>query len=361
MSKKSNWNKRTSITLQPVLLLAACSSFVQPPAPVENPSTVTNRPINADTRTKTAEPTTTVAQALPYQPSAPVQQADTATVEGKTYVVQPGDTLFRIALKHGVKYQDIAKWNTLPADYTIQTGQVLRLTPSASSGTPVATTVTTPATTLPTTTTSVPIPDTVAVKQCPKGLKLPYSDEAVKQIAPLSEGKCALGPARVTKQASSAPKGIAVKKRDASTVVSVQQSARPETSLSSKPKTHEDNVAWIWPTEGKILRAYSENNKGIDIGGQSGQPVLAAGPGKVVYSGNGLRGYGNLIIIKHNKAYLSAYANNSQLLVKEGQSVKQGQKIAEMGNTDADRVKLHFEIRRFGKPVDPMQYLESKP
>ena len=121
----------------------------------------------------------------------------------------------------------------------------------------------------------------------------------------------------------------------------------------------EDPLAWGMPTNGKVVAGFSEtdNRKGVDIAGMRGQPVVASAAGKVVYSGSGLRGYGKLIIIKHNKTYLSAYAHNDQILVKEGQSVSKGQKIAEMGNTDADQVKLHFEIRKLGKPVDPAKYL----
>ena len=113
------------------------------------------------------------------------------------------------------------------------------------------------------------------------------------------------------------------------------------------------------PAKGKLVGQFSEsaNRKGIDIAGKLGQPVLASAAGKVVYSGSGLRGYGKLIIIKHNKTYLSAYAHNDKIIVKEGQSVTRGQKIAEMGNTDSNRVELHFEVRRFGKPVDPAKYL----
>jgi lipoprotein NlpD len=122
----------------------------------------------------------------------------------------------------------------------------------------------------------------------------------------------------------------------------------------------DENLEWAIPTKGKVIAEYSEsgNRKGLDIAGNKGQVVLASAAGKVVYSGNGLRGYGKLVIIKHNKTYLSAYAHNEQILVKEGQSVTRGQKIAEMGNTDADQVKLHFEIRKFGKPVDPAKFLD---
>jgi lipoprotein NlpD len=123
----------------------------------------------------------------------------------------------------------------------------------------------------------------------------------------------------------------------------------------------EDDVAWAWPVSGTLIAGYDEvKNKGLDLAGKAGDAVVAAADGRVVYAGAGLRGYGNLIILKHNNTYLSAYAHNQTLLVKEDQSVRKGQKIAEMGNSDADRVKLHFEIRRQGKPVDPAKYLPAR-
>ncbi|HYD34168.1 MAG TPA: peptidoglycan DD-metalloendopeptidase family protein, partial [Methylophilaceae bacterium] len=120
---------------------------------------------------------------------------------------------------------------------------------------------------------------------------------------------------------------------------------------------------WLWPTQGKVIKGFSETGsaRGIDIAGTMGQPVVAAGPGKVIYSGADLRGYGKLVIIKHDSSLLSVYAHNSKILVKEGQQVAKGQKIAEMGNTDTDQVKLHFEIRQQGKSVDPMNYLTGNP
>ena len=140
--------------------------------------------------------------------------------------------------------------------------------------------------------------------------------------------------------------------------------AAPSSGLSSTQATgvaSEDDVSWIWPTHGAVLAGFDEvKNKGLDIGGAAGDPVLAAADGRVVYVGAGLRGYGNLIILKHNSTFLTAYAHNSTLLIKEDQSVRQGQKIAEMGSSDSDRVKLHFEIRRQGKPVDPAKYLPAR-
>ena len=123
----------------------------------------------------------------------------------------------------------------------------------------------------------------------------------------------------------------------------------------------DEDIAWIWPAQGSMLAGFDEaKNKGLDIAGKAGDAVIASADGRVVYAGAGLRGYGNLIILKHNNTFLTAYAHNQTLLVKEDQSVKKGQKIAEMGNSDADRVKLHFEIRRQGKPVDPARYLPAK-
>ncbi len=136
--------------------------------------------------------------------------------------------------------------------------------------------------------------------------------------------------------------------------------ASPTQSQPAQPSSEED-IAWIWPAQGTLVAGFDEaKNKGFDISGKSGDPVLASADGRVVYAGAGLRGYGNLIILKHNNTFLTAYAHNQTLLVKEDQSVKKGQKIAEMGNSDADRVKLHFEIRRQGKPVDPAKYLPAK-
>ena len=121
-----------------------------------------------------------------------------------------------------------------------------------------------------------------------------------------------------------------------------------------------DDLDWMWPTRGKVVGSFNDStNKGIAIAGKLGQPVYASAPGRVIFSGTGIRGFGKLVVIKHNNTYLSVYAHNNELAVKEGQNVTKGQKIAEMGNSDADQVKLHFEIRRFGKPVDPMKLLPA--
>ena len=162
---------------------------------------------------------------------------------------------------------------------------------------------------------------------------MPYSEQALAQLARAGTRAAAAGrAARVECKTGSA-------------------------SRSDAPRGP-DELDWAWPAKGKVIGTFNDaTTKGIAIAGKLGQPVLASAPGRVIFSGTGIRGFGKLIVIKHNNTYLSVYAHNSELLVKEGQTVAKGQKIAEMGNTDADQVKLHFEIRRFGKPVDPMKLL----
>ncbi|AVG18496.1 peptidase M23 [Chromobacterium vaccinii] len=340
--------------------LAGCSSMVQQAAPVESaaPARVAQAaPAKVDT--PSAPHDATVAAPYRDQGSLKVQPVadDAAAENGNTYVVKPGDNLFRISLNHGLKYKDVAAWNNLP-DNSIKVGQVLRLSPpGGGAANPAA-----PAADKPSAAPIVAAGETAknaggsSVKAYPKALKLPYSSEAVKNLPAQSEGRAANNNnAQTSAPAVATPPA---KKPEASAVTQAPAPAKEASAPSARQE--EDAVPWAWPTEGKMTKGYSDSNKGIEITGRMGQPVLAAGDGKVVYSGAGLRGYGKLIIIKHNKTFLSAYAHNSQLLVKEGQSVKKGQKIAEMGNSDADQVKLHFEIRRFGKPVDPMQYLEHK-
>jgi len=222
------------------------------------------------------------------------------------YTVKPGDTLIRIGLDHGQVSRDIARWSSLDNPNRIEVGQVLRVVP-------------------PTTASET-------------------SGAATKPVTLASVTPVAAAPAAsAAKQAAPAP-------------ASASSTPAPATAA-----TAEDEIAWIWPTKGTVLAGFDEvKNKGLDIGGTVGDPVLAAADGRVVYVGAGLRGYGNLIILKHNNTYLTAYAHNQTLLIKEDQSVRKGQKIAEMGSSDADRVKLHFEVRRQGKPVDPAKYLPAR-
>ena len=141
----------------------------------------------------------------------------------------------------------------------------------------------------------------------------------------------------------------------------VATAPKPVATPTPTPSANDEGLGFAWPASGSVIGGFDEaKNKGLDIGGKAGDPVQAAADGQVVYAGAGLRGYGNLIILKHNNTFLTAYAHNQALLVKEDQKVRKGQKIAEMGKTDADRVKLHFEIRRQGKPVDPAKYLPAR-
>ena len=178
------------------------------------------------------------------------------------------------------------------------------------------------------------------LKREPKAGKEPYSDQALAQ--------------------AQAPQ----KAPETAALIAAKPEIKAETKPEVKPAEAAaggDEFVWIWPANGKMIGTFSEGgSKGVDIAGKAGEPVVAAGDGKVVYSGTGLRGYGKLVIVKHNNTYLSAYAHNQSVMVKEGQTVSKGQKIAEMGNTDADQVKLHFEVRRQGKPVDPLKYLPQR-
>jgi len=259
------------------------------------------------------------------------------------YTIKRGDTLYSIALDHGISYRDLAAWNLIDDPSRIRVGQQLRLRPPGEVGAADTTAVTQAiGTGQAAVVEQRPLGGNVLapasssrLKSEPKAGKLPYSEEALA-LAQRPQG---------------APAGVEPK----------TEPATQAPATASAETTGPDDVPWIWPSSGKLVAQYSESgSKGIDLAGKAGDPVIAAGDGKVVYSGTGLRGYGKLLIVKHNAQFLSAYAHNRTLLVKEGQSVSRGQKIAEMGDTDSDQVKLHFEIRRQGKPVDPLKYLPPR-
>ena len=245
--------------------------------------------------------------------SKPLPGAENAGKPGY-YTIKPGDTLIRVGLEHGQSWKDIARWSNLDNPNVIEVGQVVRVVPPGRDAPAAGTSGT--------------------------------SGSAGRTVAPVVVGGAA--------GANGATTGSTT-------------AATPATGATTAPVTSApaakgaDDVAFIWPASGSLIAGFDEQrNKGYDISGKAGDPVVAAADGRVVYAGAGLRGYGNLIILKHNNTYLTAYAHNQSLLVKEDQSVKKGQKIAEMGSTDADRVKLHFEVRRQGKPVDPSRYLPSR-
>lgn len=245
------------------------------------------------------------------------------------HIVKPGDTLLGIARQYGVTLPDLVGWNDLTDPNQIQVGQAVRVGPADAMGGGAvgvippgqgAVAMPIPA---PGSAESAPVP----FKQSPLGGRKPYSDEAWSKEIP--EAAPPLTPPTATTETPTAPAA--------------------------------SSGEWQWPATGRLLAGYNEaSNKGLDIGGNVGDPVLAAAAGKVVYAGSGLRGYGKLVVIKHNQDYNSVYAHNDKLLVKEDEQVVQGQKIAELGSSESDRSKLHFEIRKQGKAVDPMKYLPAR-
>lgn len=270
------------------------------------------------------------------QPAATPKQADSRGY----YTVRRGDTLIQIALDFGQHYRDLVAWNNLANPNDIKVDQVLRVIPpegGAQTGS-VATSSGVEVRPLP----SATAPAAAVNKSAPRGEKRPYSDAALAELQKSDGGP----PAPV-------PPGVVAKNEPAKAAEKA-----PEAPASVVPD--EEGLSWIWPADGKVVSTFSDGKKGIDIAGKLGQPVLAAGSGKVLYAGSGIRGYGNLVIVKHTNNLLSAYAHNKTIFVKEDQTVSKGQKIAEMGSSDSDAVKLHFEIRQQGKPVDPSKFLPSR-
>jgi lipoprotein NlpD len=280
-----------------VALLAACAS-TNNKAPVEERTATPGR-------SAAPAPMAVPVGDVPLDAGKPLPDADNAGKPGY-YTVRPGDTLIRIGLETGQVWRDVARWNGIENPNLIEVGQVLRVAPP---GTDPLTTVSTRA---------VP--------------------PARVETRPLS--------------AASAPNG--------SSAASASAVPTPAPAPAVAP-SGDDDVNWAWPANGPVAAAFDEQRqKGLAIAGKAGDPVLAAADGRVVYAGSGLRGYGNLVIVKHNNTYLTAYAHNQTLLVKEDQAVRRGQKIAEMGSSDAERVQLHFEIRKLGRPVDPGKLLPPR-
>ena len=312
--------------------LAACAA--KRPAPVTE-----SRPGQS-----AAAPVTETTTQPGSMPSAAGEARPVASGE-KIHVIQKGDTLISIALANGLDYRELAIWNNIDNPNVIKLGEAVRLTPPGSAaavtaaapgqlkpGEPIAS----PLIITPMPVTGTATGNTERMKTEPLATKVPYSDAAYAKMTADAAAATAAAPA----------------------------AAAPATATPVVPAaagTTGDDVNWSWPIQpkGKVIANFTDANKGIDISGTKGAPVLASAGGKVVYAGAGLRGYGRLVIIKHNATWLSAYAHNEKILVSEGQDVKKGDKIAEMGNSDADQVKLHFEIRRQGKPVDPMKFLPN--
>ena len=291
-------------------LMAGCTS-VPTRAPVEDrkPPTRPQARAPAASAGQTGPATPSDAAQVgtaPGDASKPLPGAENAGKPGY-YSVRPGDTLMRIALDNGQNWRDVVRWNSLDNPNLIEVGQVLRVIP--------------------------PTADAGAVAS--RGV-----------AAPKIETRPLDGKAAVPAAAAASVPGAAV--------------ASGAPAKGGAQRDGDEDVSWVWPSAGPVAGSFDEaSNKGLDITGKAGDPVLAAADGRVMWAGPH-RGYGNLVIVKHNGTYLTAYANNQALLVKEDQPVRRGQKIAEMGSSDAERVQLHFEIRRQGKPIDPARLLPSR-
>ncbi|MBS1170836.1 MAG: peptidase [Burkholderiaceae bacterium] len=277
------------------------------------------------------------------------------------YIVQRGDTLNRIAHRHGHRVPELVEWNQLANPNDIKVGQMLRVQRNAApvAGAPVAARPANAQTdSVSSNRTEVkPLAAATATgsgvnKTGPRGEKQPYSEPA-KGAAKKTDAAPAALSAPAVAAATSPAKPVPITEASREAEVKPPVPTVADTTLGEK---NEDGIVWMWPSDGRILATFQGKSKGIDIGGRKGQKVVAAADGKVRYVG-ALRGYGNLAIVMHNDNLQSVYAHNHKILVKEGQAVTRGQPIAEMGNTDTEVVKLHFEVRRQGKPVDPARYL----
>jgi lipoprotein NlpD len=303
----------------------------------------------APNRAPVAERSVARSPAPLFKPPAPATVPAIAQ-KPESYTVKRGDTLYSIALDNGLDYRELAAWNNISDPAVLKPGFVLRLRPTTQ-------------------------PEARAQSQAEASVQVqPIVAPGALEPRPLgSEQRGAAEPSRAAVEPREAgelktgPKATKLPYSEENLALLLRQSPqKPEPKIdvpgpAAGAAAESDGVDWMWPASGRVLASFSKGtNKGVDILGKVGDPVFASASGRVVYSGAGLRGYGKLIIIKHNETYLSAYAHNSNLLVKEGQSVARGQKIAEIGNTDSPQVKLHFEIRRLGEPVDPLKFLPER-
>lgn len=307
-----------------LMVLAGCSS--------RGPAPVTER---VPAKVRTAPPV--VAE----KPERPVTPQIAPSTNG-LHTVQRGDTLYGIAFANSLDYREIASWNQLESPDRIMVGQVLRLTPppDAVEIKPLV---------------DVPPPSAQPLTEpplltTPQAVLLPYTEANWAQVS-----RPPPAPPAATPVATAAPPATKV------AMPTTPAAVAPVVAVPAVAPPASAELVWLWPADGKLIGNFgAAGGKGIDIVGQRNAPVVAVAPGKVVYSGSGLRGYGQLLIVKHSGEYLSAYAHNDSILVKEGDMVTAGQRIALMGDSDADRVKLHFEIRRYGKPLDPLKYLPER-
>jgi lipoprotein NlpD len=330
-------------------LLSGCGT--RPPAPVVDRGPMTRETLPVPPPTVTPQEPTVIV-------GAPIAAPTPTTTE--THVVRRGDNLFSIARLYGLNPRDLAQWNGIPMDVVVREGTVLRLLAPGASGGPV--------TPLPPIATSTPPPSGPSapggeVRREPKAVKVPYSDEALAKIK--GPAARAAAPVPLTLPASAAaalppPPGKAAAPAPASANATPPAAApapvAPATAIEA------DNISWQRPVAGKQIYGFSEAAvmRGLGIAGKAGTPIYAAAAGRVVYAGEGLRGYGKMVILRHNESYTSVYGHNSVVIVQQGDTVKRGQKIAEMGDTETDTTKLHFEVRRGGKQVDPAKVIPAQ-
>ena len=263
--------------------------------------------------------------------NATIDEAGTTPDKPGYYTVKPSDTLVRIALDNGQNWKDLARWNGLDNPNLIEVGQVLRVAPPGADAAAAGARAVS------------------AGKAESKALETRGATVLAAPGTAVASGTAGTTAVSAAAAASSPASGAA------------STTAPAASAVAAAPLQGDDALAWIWPASGSVTTVFDEvKSKGLAIAGKAGDPVQSAADGRVVYAGSGLRGYGNLVIVKHNATYLTAYAHNQTLLVKEDQAVRRGQKIAEMGSTDAERVQLHFEIRRLGKPIDPTKLLPPR-
>jgi lipoprotein NlpD len=298
-----NW----CVVLMTSALMAGCGTSLNR-APVEDRTAA---------RTPASAPAAAAATAPAETPGKPLPGVENLGKPGY-YAVKPGDTLMRVALENGQAWRDIARWNNIDNPNQLEVGQVLRVLP----------------------------PGVDASAAAARGVAVAKVDTRPLEVKPINGAASA--------PAAAQPTPVAAPPTPAPV-------AAPPAAPPAAPRDADDDVAWAWPSTATVAAPFDEGrNKGLVFAGKAGDPVLAAADGRVVYAGSGLRGFGNLVIVKHNNSYLTAYAHNQTLLVKEDQAVRRGQRIAEMGSSDAERVQLHFEIRRLGKPIDPARLLPPR-
>lgn len=317
-----------------ILGLSACATT--PPAPVED---------------RTTEP----GDSAPIEVTEPTADTAKPRTDANTYIVQQEENLYRIGLKTGIDYREIAAANNIEPPYHVRVGQVLILPKAGqilddTEDEDVTTSTIEDSDSAITATTTETQNTLIPTISSPKRYREPYTDEAFAKPTEL-----------VIVALPETPPETTVTPKTTTETPALPVIKKPEAPKATQA------ITWAWPHRGKILRQFGDNrhqnegkNNGLDIAGKVGQPIRAAADGKVIYSGSDLRGYGKLVIIKHNKLYLSVYAHNSHLFVKDGQTVKKGQKIAELGSTETDRPKLHFEIRREGQSIDPKRFLPKR-